>query len=772
MKPNSCVARLSCRLLEIIKALSLSASLVMLLWASNNSYSQTVPDTKKVVLFFDSDTITPWKREFTDGLRHYLRSEQSEFPGIRIGYEYLGLNNMPRHALPETMIEALEYKQSVDPASVIIATLSPNAETPYEFGDGLIAHIPKVYVLSSGAQADKSLSNDENTWFMNGTGSLVLERTLSAIAGMLPERKNLYVIAGRSNVDRKRIADISTILDRLFPAFAAEFLVGLPEIELLEAVSALPPDSVIYFLTYQKDATETPLNQIEIIRNVVSHTNAPVFSLFYSMYVDGVIGGAFTDPREAGRTVGKMAVAILRGQPTKQSLYFPIVYRFDHRQLKYWGIAKHRLPSNSIIDNETRSIFEAYAKETFAGISALVLLLLLSVHLKLKEKRINRQRNLFESVINSIPDGILLTDKNDRIFDSNTAAVSLFGYSHDELIGMPIGALVERSNAVDDAGRNEQRKPNVDEPSMLTFKKKNGESFPGETIDTKITNTNNGDLGWFCLVRDISKHLIIEEERRQGQKVEALGQLARGISHDFTNILGVIAGYAELARITDDAAFAAENLRKIRKAVDHGKSLVDQIMAFSRTQSISRVPTDLVAVLGDTMKLIKLSIPSNIELEVDAGPDPLAILGSAIQLQQIILNLTINACKAIDAPGGRISISLSQLIVDDKIVLSHGMLPEGKYAVLVIGDTGVGMTTEVASRAFEPFFTTRGSDDGHGMGLTIVYRILKAHGGYINLDTAPGNGTHVAVYFEILDNATEDCIARDSTDFRRKLTSI
>ena len=208
--------------------------------------------------------------------------------------------------------------------------------------------------------------------------------------------------------------------------------------------------------------------------------------------------------------------------------------------------------------------------------------------------------------------------------------------------------------------------------------------------------------------------------------------------------------------MSKDFKSVAVNQNQILIATDRAKSLVGQIMTFSRDTNIGQKPTDLTVLLEETMKLVRVSIPSNIETVLKKGEGVQVVMGSAIQIQQIIMNLTTNAYQAMNSKGGSITIALELKRVSREKNLSHGVLNPGYYSALSVSDTGPGMSSEIASRVFEPYFTTKALGEGSGMGMAIVYKLAKAHGAMLDLKTIPGEGTSITLYFnELLGSNAE-----------------
>ncbi|MEO7934007.1 MAG: ATP-binding protein [Chthoniobacterales bacterium] len=238
-----------------------------------------------------------------------------------------------------------------------------------------------------------------------------------------------------------------------------------------------------------------------------------------------------------------------------------------------------------------------------------------------------------------------------------------------------------------------------------------------------------------------------EEQLRHAQKLEAVGRLAGGIAHDFNNLLTAIIGYSELLvnRFKDDGS-ALEWASLIRKAGEQAASLTRQLLAFSRKQLLQPKVLDLNALVAEMEKLLRRVIGEHIHISIEAGADEPRILADPTQLEQIILNLGVNARDAMPG-GGTLSITTSNVMLDADEIATRGMeLHPGKFVVLAVTDTGLGMTQETKDRIFEPFFTTKGPGKGTGLGLATVYGITRQSGGSITVDTEIGKGTTFSIY--------------------------
>ncbi len=245
---------------------------------------------------------------------------------------------------------------------------------------------------------------------------------------------------------------------------------------------------------------------------------------------------------------------------------------------------------------------------------------------------------------------------------------------------------------------------------------------------------------------DITERKRLEEQLRHSQKIEAVGQLAGGVAHDFNNLLMVIQAHNELLRgrlPSDDPA--QSHVGEIERAVSRATALTHQLLAFSRRQVLQLKPLDLGATVTEVARMLHRLIPANIELKVLTAATPHCVKADPGQMEQVILNLAVNARDAMPN-GGVLSIGTRKVELPETYAGSHARIPPGSYVVLSVGDTGIGMRSETQTRIFEPFFTTKKPGEGTGLGLAIVYGVVKQSGGWITVRSELGGGTAFDIY--------------------------
>jgi PAS domain S-box-containing protein len=249
---------------------------------------------------------------------------------------------------------------------------------------------------------------------------------------------------------------------------------------------------------------------------------------------------------------------------------------------------------------------------------------------------------------------------------------------------------------------------------------------------------------------DITEHKRLEEQLRHSQKLEAVGQLAGGVAHDFNNLLMVIQAHNERLREQLSPEHPAQqDTLQIERSVSRASALTQQLLAFSRRQALQLKPIQLNAVITDVAKMLVRLIPASVQLQIEPSAPSDFVKGDAGQIEQVIMNLAVNACDAMER-GGRFAIETRNIELREGLAAAHAHIPPGKYVILSVSDTGAGMTRDVQAHIFEPFFTTKQPGKGTGLGLSIVYGVVKQTGGWITVRSALERGTTFDIYFPLL----------------------
>ena len=284
---------------------------------------------------------------------------------------------------------------------------------------------------------------------------------------------------------------------------------------------------------------------------------------------------------------------------------------------------------------------------------------------------------------------------------------------------------------------------------------KDGRRIPVE-VNTALIIHDGVAVGIQGIARDVTERKKLEQQLRQAQKMEAIGLLAGGVAHDFNNLLTVIIGYSDLTigRLRDDDPLQL-NLEEIRKACNFAASLTRQLLAFSRKQILQPRVLDLNSVVAEMGRMLRRLIGEDVELRTVLTPDLGNIRADPGQIEQVLLNLAINARDAMPV-GGKLTIETQAVSFNEELADQPFAVSAGSYIKLLVTDTGIGMDEETVARIFEPFFTTKEAGRGTGLGLSTVYGIIKQSGGCILVHSELGRGTTFAVYLPQVDAGSEE----------------
>lgn len=358
----------------------------------------------------------------------------------------------------------------------------------------------------------------------------------------------------------------------------------------------------------------------------------------------------------------------------------------------------------------------------------------------------------FHTTFEEGPIGMMLLSADGAVLESNRSIGMMLGYTREELNSMRLADFTHAEDvAADMAGfrgviQGQQPRYQIEK----RYVKRSGQTVWGRVTVSRC-ETKRGELLAIAMTEDLSERKQLEEQFRQAQKMEAIGRLAGGVAHDFNNLLTVIKGNTELLiRRVGEESPMQRNLGQVRKAADRAASLVDQLLAFSRKQFIAPKVQDVSPVIREMEAMLRPLIGEDIELVVDVCPKAAYVNSDPVQLQQIVLNLAINARDAM--PGGgrlviRTSIAPQSPAVPDWSGESRGFL------LLTVEDTGTGMSEEVRAHIFEPFFTTKDVGKGTGLGLSTVYGLVQQIGGTIEVQTALGRGSTFLIRLPLADPA-------------------
>ncbi|MDY0391690.1 MAG: PAS domain S-box protein [Desulfobulbus oligotrophicus] len=361
--------------------------------------------------------------------------------------------------------------------------------------------------------------------------------------------------------------------------------------------------------------------------------------------------------------------------------------------------------------------------------------------------KLEEGKKLLATAIDQSAESIVITDVNGNIQYVNPCFEKISGYSEYEVLGKNPKFLQSGQTP------HETYKLMWHEIShgrvwrgILENRAKKGTIYKEDVTVTPVKDHNGIITNFVAVKRDITQNLMLEEQVRQSQKIQAIGTLAGGIAHDFNNILTAIVGYTELSMaLCEKDSLMHNNLNEIIKGTDRAAHLISQIMTFSRKSEKNISTIELDAIVQEVVSLMRVLVPDNVQI-LYKNYEKFHVKADPTQMHQVIMNLCTNACQSLEGTPGTISIKLSKTELSHKKGVEIGNLPKGSYICLQIEDNGAGIPKEYLHRIYEPFFTTKKLHQGTGLGLAVVYGIVNDHRGAIHVDSTPGKGTVFTIY--------------------------
>ncbi|NQT53117.1 response regulator [bacterium] len=392
------------------------------------------------------------------------------------------------------------------------------------------------------------------------------------------------------------------------------------------------------------------------------------------------------------------------------------------------------------------------------------------------ERRLAESELCLATTLRNIGDAVIAADAADRVKYMNPVAEHLTAWTGHEAKGRPLAevcTIVNRQNepqtAVMAAKARRQRSP-VRSTTAVHLLARDGRRVPTDYSLSPILDTHGHVTGLVVCCRDITEQVRLEEELRQSAKMDAIGKLAGGIAHDFNNLLTGILGYAELLHAeAEPGSTVHEAAKTIRSAANRAAELTQKLLGFARKGKHQVMPVDVHDIMHDVVALLGRVLDQRVRLTLDFQAEKSTVMGDPTQMQQIFMNLAVNARDAMPE-GGDLSFHSSAVSLDDTARVTRRRLAPGDYLAIEVVDTGCGMPDDVLERIFDPFFTTKSAGEGIGLGLSMVYGIIENHGGSIDVTSQCGHGTTFTVLLPLNDQRLAQVEAEEAREHHARDT--
>lgn len=692
-----------------------------------------------------------WTDQEVAGILDALRRE---LPDAQPLIEYMDRKRSPDERSLQRLREQYRLRFGQGGIGVVIVTDNAAFDFAVKYRSELFPGAAIVFCGVNGFSDDMLAGQKQITGVVE---DLDVSGTIDLAVQFHPTARQMVVIADASDSARAIRKQIEQAFPRYITRLHFSFLEDFTVDEVVDTVRTLPRDSIILMSEFNRDRNGRVFSHEEAVSIISKAAPVPLYSLWSMSLGKGIVGGKLLSGVVQGRFAGTMAAQLIKGTDIDE---LPIIRQsptspmFDYTQLVRFGISPALVPEGSRVINEP--VLQVERRTATFVIGAAVLLLLSTVALLvsiLKRRRIERKLRLseekFSKAFHSSPDWFAIsTLAEGRYLEINDGYVRATGYSRDEVIGKTALELGIWANPGD-------RQVMVD-ALLKTGEMKNHEvQFRTKSGDV-VTMLRSSELitidGTPCTIsvgRDITNYKRMEEQLHKAQKLESLGTLTGGIAHDFNNMLTAIIGYGDLLALKlgpehPQRAYVDQILATAKKAT----TLTQSLLSFGKRQQLQVENINLNDVVMNMKNLLRRIMREDIEIRLLLSDEALAGYMNSGQLEQLIINLATNASDAMPN-GGVFAITTKTGMIDEAFVRSYGFGKEGMYAILSISDNGIGMDGKTRDRIFEPFFTTKGVEKGTGLGLAMVYGIVKQHDGFIHVYSEPGSGTTFKIYLPL-----------------------
>lgn len=692
---------------------------------------------------------------WTDGEVAGIRSVLSDTSMVQLSVEYLDWRRFPSQQNHDRVELLLQTRYGTNRPDVLIVTDNAALDFALDHRGNLFAGIPIVFCgindyqesLLRGAKDITGVAEE-----IDPAGTLALALRLHARA------TSIYVITDFTETGLAVRRTIQSIIPEFQDRASFTFSPDMTIEELMDAVTTLPTGTIILAAPFIRDKNGVFIDMPAFTVELARHTSLPIYGIYEQALGQGIVGGILTSPQLEGVKTGELVMRILAGEPagsisvvTRQSTRAA----FDWQRLSALGIPVSSLPVVVTVINRPVTILDTNRGLVLFTIAIILLLVLgitfLAVN-DIRRQRAEARALRLATAIEQAAEAIAITDPLGVVTYVNPAFEHATGFKEAESNGHNIRELLGDEVAAPLERRAQEHLSTYDSwKKKLSSVRKDGSLVELDLTVSPVRGPGDEVANYTYVGRDITQEAALEDQLRQSQKLEGIGLLAGGVAHDFNNILTGILGYANM--LEPDAAPGStmqEGLHVIQQAAERAAELTRQLLSFARRGKRQNTAVDLNSTILEVVSLLTRTVNKNINVTEHFDTDQATVLGDPGQLQQVVLNLAINGRDAMPQ-GGSLTFRTWRQTLDAEHLVAHPGAEPGVFVALSVTDTGAGIEKKNLRRIFEPFFTTKEAGKGTGMGLAMAYGIVKAHQGFIDVESGGSSGTVFTVYIPATD---------------------
>lgn len=700
-----------------------------------------------------------WTKDVQTGIEKVLS------PDTELFVFHLDANRLDLDKFEDIYCEMI-LRAGPEKFKAVICTDDPALNFVFKYQNQIFKKMPIVFCGANSFNTER-LANTVNITGVNE--EISLEENLSSIIALRPSMKNLAVIGDLTVTGQRNLNLFRQLVEKNNYGLKIVYLDNHMPAELILALKQLRPDDAVLYLSYLKTPEGKTLTPEESCNLVLEASPAPVFGCWDFLIGTGFVGGKVACAHRQGEAAASMIKRLFQGIPVSQlpvQMESPNQFIFDYTALKLHRIDISRLPQNSILINMPEKNWWSYWRWFAAGIIILFLETTLIIMLIRSKRLVVFEEARHQAMLANTAGVIAVIDAQGINRYKSANVEKIFGWKPEELVGKSTWQIVHPDDltATQAVFTELLTDAALQKTALCRYLCKDG-SY--KWIEFTAANHLENDLikGVLLNYHDVSQRIAAQEEQKnlekqlqQTQRLESLGVLAGGIAHDFNNLLMAIQGYSELT-ISDipSDSIAIKYLNEIQKATNRAAELCRQMLAYSGRANFIKETVDLHRMVKEMTELLQASVTRKSRLVFETSGEAPIIYADVAQINQVIMNLVINASEAINHSSGEIRICTAIVECSSDELRSQYIdseLPSGRYACLEVSDNGCGMSEDTLERLFDPFFTTKFT--GRGLGMSAILGIVRSHMGTLKVCSKPGEGSVFRIYFPV----AESCLVK------------
>lgn len=702
---------------------------------------------KKILLLNSYHKGYLWSDDITRGIEDTLIDKK-----VELHIEYMDTKRLFTPAYRELLGKILNMKHSTHSYDIVI-TSDNNAFSFFrERSRTIFGKIPLVF-CGINYLKESDLAGASNFTGISEEGDIA--GNINLIKKLHPNCKKISIITDNTTSGKRVQERVRTLSEKgNFGQIEIDLIFDVTIEELGRRLEALETNSAVLFTFFFRDKNDKFFEFDRGAQFITEKAKVPVYGAWGFSFGHGIVGGYLFDGYLHGIHAAEMAIDVLKGKPTKN---IPVNYetattlRFDYRQLKRHGIDEERLPENSMVFFKPVSFYDRNKRaiQIAAILFCIPLLAFLGaiyglLRSRKAEKELKRLQKYLSNIIDSMPSILVGVDMDLNVTLWNKEAVRITSMPAEQARGEKLFDILPQMSEEADRIKNSIKKRETIIDSKKLFQTERGNIYADIKIYPLATN---GIEGAVIRIDDVTNQSLMERQLAQSRKMDAIGQLAGGVAHDFNNMLGGIIGAAQLlkTRIKDSDPKKIDFVDMILQASTRASELTAKLLAFARKGNVISTAIDLHTVVNDTVEILGRTIDKKVKIYSNNSAADHTVVADSTALQNAFINMGINSSHAMPE-GGQLKISTKNVYLDRHYCEASSFdVKPGEYIEIEISDTGCGITPENLHKVFEPF-TTKKQGAGTGLGLSAVYGTVREHHGAITVYSELGVGTSFHIY--------------------------